>query len=255
LAQIVLASSPAAPAEETETADKEAESRAEELDLWETIKPSENPADFQTYIQSHPFGEFVELARIRMLTLKHSPGKPSKSLIEAQPAKQPTLPAEAAKEDTDIAPSPVIASDAQLQLNAMIQDAERLAREGDARRALRAARNAQAFAERNFAADSLDGAQASLLIAQALTTIDYSNLLAMSGKVTGQEARGLLNRVIATRERELGPNDGAVAEALIALGRHESSFAEYRWGSPGWYGVHNKKPTHGNARGMFPRRT
>ena len=54
-----------------------AEQKAAELVFWQSIEGSDNAADYQAYITTYPMGQFVELARVRMMTLAQTERQPA----------------------------------------------------------------------------------------------------------------------------------------------------------------------------------
>lgn len=51
----------------------------EELAFWDAIKDSENPADFEAYLQKYPKGRFLPLAQMRIEALKQKTGSTAPS--------------------------------------------------------------------------------------------------------------------------------------------------------------------------------
>ena len=79
-----------------------AEQKAAELVFWQSIEGSDNAADYQAYITTYPMGQFVELARVRMMTLAQA---------ERQPAPPPTDVAALTPAEQSSAGEPLTASD------------------------------------------------------------------------------------------------------------------------------------------------
>ena len=70
--------------------------------FWQSIEGSDNAADYQAYITTYPMGQFVELARVRMMTLAQA---------ERQPAPPPTDVAALTPAEQSSAGEPLTASD------------------------------------------------------------------------------------------------------------------------------------------------
>ena len=60
--------------------------------FWDTIKESDNPADFQAYLRQYPQGAFASLARIRVASLEQSPRSSAPTTAGSQALKVALLP-------------------------------------------------------------------------------------------------------------------------------------------------------------------
>jgi Tfp pilus assembly protein PilF len=69
---------------------------ADELNLWDRIKNSTDPADFDAYLRDYPEGEFAGLARIRLRVLKSQGSKRRESGAAPRPEAAPAPPRTAA---------------------------------------------------------------------------------------------------------------------------------------------------------------
>ncbi|PYS92220.1 MAG: hypothetical protein DMF64_09545 [Acidobacteria bacterium] len=85
---------------------------AVELSFWNSIKDSNDPAEFAAYIKKYPNGQFIDLARIRLRALE------SKKSVVAQPEAAPTPSAPPAAETKQEQPKPTQEQPAQLVVSA-----------------------------------------------------------------------------------------------------------------------------------------
>jgi len=81
---------PTAPTETTPTPANAPDSRLVELDFWNEVKNSKDPADYKAYLNKYPNGEFVDLAKLRITQLTPTPA-PAPTPVVQQPA-QPASP-------------------------------------------------------------------------------------------------------------------------------------------------------------------
>jgi tetratricopeptide (TPR) repeat protein len=81
---------PVAPSEQQPKGS--ASSRASEFSLWDKIKNSTDPADFDAYLKAYPAGEFAGLARIRLRIFEGRTGKPGASVGGQKPEAAATRP-------------------------------------------------------------------------------------------------------------------------------------------------------------------
>jgi hypothetical protein len=78
----VIVQPPAAPAAAPKAAG--VDPMAVQLSLWESVRTSQDPADFEDYLKQYPDGKFAAVARRRLAALKTA------SLKEREPVAQPT---------------------------------------------------------------------------------------------------------------------------------------------------------------------
>ena len=98
----VIVQPQAAPAAEPKAAG--VDPMAVQLSLWESVRTSQDPADFEDYLKQYPDGKFAAIARRRLAALKTA------SLKEREPAPQPTRPTpeiERPPSKTSPAPPPI----------------------------------------------------------------------------------------------------------------------------------------------------
>jgi formylglycine-generating enzyme required for sulfatase activity len=84
----------------------------EELAFWEAVKDSQNPAEFEAYLQTYPDGRFATLARVRIRALKGGQSRPQEnnaSPITATPPVETPTPAPST-ESVTIASEPATAA-------------------------------------------------------------------------------------------------------------------------------------------------
>jgi TPR repeat protein len=62
-----------------------------ELDFWDSVKGSSDPADFNAYLKKYPNGDFADLARNRIAALQ-SAAKPAQTQVAAVPASKTLAP-------------------------------------------------------------------------------------------------------------------------------------------------------------------
>jgi hypothetical protein len=60
--------------------------------FWDTIKESDNPADFEAYLRQYPQGAFASLARIRVAALEQTPRGSASGTVGNEPLKVALLP-------------------------------------------------------------------------------------------------------------------------------------------------------------------
>ena len=68
---------------------------AAEIEFWQSVKDSKNPAEVRAYLDKHPNGEFATLARLRLLALE-SGGKPEQPANTQAPKPPPRPPVDPA---------------------------------------------------------------------------------------------------------------------------------------------------------------
>lgn len=81
---------------------------AAELAMWDSIKNSDDPEEFNAYLKKYPAGEFADLARIRMRRLESKSGGSQKPDAEAK-QEAATATAQTKTEDTAAPASPPVA--------------------------------------------------------------------------------------------------------------------------------------------------
>ena len=69
---------------------------AVELSLWESVRSSQDPADFEDYLKQYPDGKFAAVAKRRLAALKTASIKEREPAAQ-EPRSQPAKPAPAAE--------------------------------------------------------------------------------------------------------------------------------------------------------------
>jgi peptidoglycan hydrolase-like protein with peptidoglycan-binding domain len=66
-----------------------------EIEFWQSVKDSKNPAEVRAYLDKHPNGEFAALARLRLLALESGPKQeqPANAQAPKPPPRPPVDPA------------------------------------------------------------------------------------------------------------------------------------------------------------------
>ncbi|HXI24739.1 MAG TPA: tetratricopeptide repeat protein, partial [Pyrinomonadaceae bacterium] len=79
-----------------------------EIALWNSIKNSKDPEDFNYYLRKYPNGKYAELARVRLKGVSAVPTQPNPTSAKAQPAQAPPQKSPLIKRATGPRPEPEV---------------------------------------------------------------------------------------------------------------------------------------------------